>query len=108
MRLLQLTFGTWALAMSCVARAAGPAPDPKALALADGRLSFCAKAVPSSAATYKDQVGQLTKGASEQMVAQVRASEAYRRARGSIDDFFGKVDEHNFRLVCHQAVAQRK
>jgi ribosomal protein S20 len=76
--------------------------------MADGRLSYCAKAVPSSAATYEARVQQLTKGASKQVLADVRKSEDYRRARESIDDFVSKVDQHNARNVCHETAAQRK
>jgi hypothetical protein len=94
--------------MSCLASAAGSAPDPKALALADGRLSYCTKAVPSTAATYQDEVKRLTEGASKQLLAQVRASGEYRKARESIDDFVGRVDEHNAGRVCHQTVARNK
>jgi hypothetical protein len=108
MKLLRLTGGIWALAASCLAHAAGQAPDPKALALADGMLSYCAKAVPSTAATYQKQVKRLTQGAGNQSLAQVRASVEYHRARESIDEFVGKVDEHNASRVCHETVAQNK
>ena len=101
-----------ALAVGCIvlvspfANADEQKPDPKVLALSEAVLAYCAKAAPSTAAQYRDKLRQVTKGASEQTLADLRNTEAYRNSRETMDAFLAKVDEHNAEKVCSRKPAQ--
>jgi hypothetical protein len=104
-RLLVLC-GTVALAQLALADPA--APDAKALGISEAVLSYCARVVPSVAAKYQERVKRVAQGASAATLAKVRNSDEYRKAHASVDDFVGKVDEHNAKVVCSESVAQSK
>jgi hypothetical protein len=103
----------WIALLACgglawAARADGPAPDPRVLGLAESMLSYCTKVDPVSAAAYQGKIGQLIQGASDEVLAKVRSSEEYQRARQSLEDFVSKVDEHNAKRVCTNGVAAHR
>jgi hypothetical protein len=83
-------------------------PDAKALGIAEAISSYCAKVDPSAAPQYRDKVKLVAKGASDEVLAKVRKSDEYQKAHQSVDDFVGKVDEHNVGKVCTHALARSK
>jgi hypothetical protein len=85
-----------------------PTVDARTLGIAEAILNYCAGIDPAAADKYRQQVKMLVQGASEQTLTQVRGSEEYRKARASMEDFVGKVDEHNAKRVCSEAVAPSK
>jgi hypothetical protein len=94
----------------CVAaQAAGAnevAPDPKVLGTTEAILTYCGKFNPSSAEKYQEQIQQLTRGASDEAIAELRKSEEYRHAREAMDEALEKVDENDARKACTQPVGQ--
>jgi hypothetical protein len=84
------------------------APDPHALGVNESLLSYCSKAVPATAAGYKQKIRQLVQGASEETLSRVRASGAYQQARASMEDFVTRVDEHNAKRMCTNGLAARR
>jgi hypothetical protein len=94
--------------LACAARADGPAPDPRVLGLTESILSYCTKVDQTLAAPYQEKIGQLIQGASDEVLAKVRASDEYLRARQSMDDFVSKVDEHNAKRVCSNGLAAHR
>ena len=83
----------------------GPGPDPRALAITEGILSYCTKVDPAAAVKYQETVKQLVQGTSDEALSKVRSSDDYQRARASVDDFVSKVDEHNAKRVCSNGLA---
>jgi hypothetical protein len=104
------------LALACTAGiAAAPraiaAPPPKAavaaplinaqrLAVTERALEFCGPVDADSAKKLKDQVAELTRGASADALAQARDSEAYKQAYSSMESFIGEIDPRNAKVVC--------
>jgi hypothetical protein len=97
-----------ALGLAQLALAEEPAPDARALATTEAILSYCAKVDPSGASKYQERVKLVAQGASEKALDEVRKSGEYQQARASMDDFLAKVDEHNAKKVCSEAVAVPK
>ena len=89
-----------ALVVAMGARADESGPDPRVLGVTEGLLTYCEKMDPPAAAQYRERLKVLTQGASEAALARLRDSDVYRKARESLDDFVGKVDEHNAKRVC--------
>jgi hypothetical protein len=77
----------------------------KALGMMEGVLHFCAAVDASAAAKLRDKITQLTLGLTEEQVAQLRQSPNYQAAYASIEEFVGKVDEHNAKKVCLEAIS---
>lgn len=98
-----LTLG--AMAASTLARAEGEGPDPKALAISESLVTYCTKVDSESAAKYRDRIKALVKGVSNDSLAKVRGSDAYRNARASMDDFVSKIDDHNAKRMCSNGLA---
>ena len=99
---------TGALGLAQFALAEEPAPDARALATTEAILSYCAKVDPASASEYQERVKLIAQGASEKALDEVRKSAEYQQAHASVDDFLAKVDEHNAKKVCSEAVAVPK
>ena len=97
-----------ALGLAQFAQAEEPVPDPKALGTTEAILSYCAKVDPSGASKYQERVKLVAQGASEKALDEVRKTDEYQQARASVDDFLAKVDEHNAKKVCSEAVAVPK
>ena len=93
------------MAGSMLARAEGEGPDPKTLGITESMLTYCTKVDAESAAKYRDRVKVLVQGASNDSLAKVRGSDAYRKARASMDDFVSKIDEHNAMRMCSNGLA---
>ena len=77
-----------------------PLLNARLLARSDALVSYCAKADPSTRAKYQDHVKRLVKGANAAEVTRVRSGEEYRKARGPITEFLGKIDERNSKRAC--------
>jgi hypothetical protein len=97
-----------ALGLAQFALAEEPAPDARALATTEAILSYCAKVDPAGASKYQERVKLVAQGASEKALDEVRKSDEYQQARASVEDFLAKVDEHNAKRVCAEAVAVPK
>jgi hypothetical protein len=100
-----------ALGWSGVALAApsqAQTPDPHALGMTEAVFDYCAKADPKGAAKVGARLKRLVQGASRETLAEVRKSDAYRKARSSVDDFVAKVDERNASRVCSGPLAASK
>jgi hypothetical protein len=85
-----------------VAVAGEVGPDPKVLGTTEAILSYCGKLDPSLAAKYLEQIQQITRGASDEAVAEVRKSEEYRHAREAVDEALEKVDGKDALKACAQ------
>jgi hypothetical protein len=84
------------------------AVDGRGLGLTESVLKFCEKKDPPSAPKLKDRIKQLEGGASKTALAKVRTGPDYLRARQSMDDFLGKVDDRNAARVCAGPAAGAK
>jgi hypothetical protein len=78
------------------------------LGITEGILTYCTKVDPPSADKYRERIKLLVQGSSDATLARVRNSDAYLKARGSMDDFIGKVDEHNAKRVCVNGLAAHR
>jgi hypothetical protein len=84
------------------------APDARMLGITEGILTYCTKVDPPSAVKYRERIKLLVQGASDATLVQVRNSDAYLKARESMDDFISKVDEHNAKRVCVNGLADHR
>jgi len=100
--------GCAVLAGAALVRADGTGPDARTLGITEGILTYCTKVDPPSADKYRERIKLLVQGASDATLVAVRNSDAYVKARGSMDDFISKVDEHNARRVCVNGLADRR
>jgi hypothetical protein len=91
-----------------LARADIPEPNARLLGVTEGILTYCTKVDPPSVARYRERIKLLVQGASDATLAKVRNSDAYLKARQSLDDFVSKVDEHNARRVCVNGLADHR
>ena len=89
-------------------RADGTGPDARTLGITEGILTYCTKVDPPSAVKYRARIKVLVQGASDDTLAKVRNSDAYLKARQSMDDFISKVDEHNAKRVCVNGLADHR
>jgi hypothetical protein len=80
----------------------------KQLAIAESVLHLCGSVDPTAAAKLQAKIKELVKGLSEQQVAQLRQSTEYQSAYSSMEEFVGKVDEHNAKQVCSESASQQK
>ena len=83
-----------------VASEAGP--DPKVLGTTEALLSYCGKLNPSLAEMSQEQIQQITRGASDEAIAEVRKGEEYQHAREAVDEALEKVDEKDALKACAQ------
>jgi hypothetical protein len=96
------------LAGATLVRADGTGPDARTLGITEGILTYCTKVDPPSAVKYRERVKLLVEGASDATLVAVRNSDAYLKARESMDDFISKVDEHNAKRVCVNGLAAHR
>ena len=80
-------------------------PDPRALGTAEAMVLYCAKADAQAAEKYRAQVKRMVEWASQEAVANARASGEYRKAQAAVQDFVDKVDPHNVKKLCSETVA---
>ena len=82
--------------------------DPTALAVVDAMIAFCSKTDPASAARYQEQLQLVAPNATEDALAKVRDTDAYRVARTSSDELAAKADPHDASEACSLALAQSR
>ena len=70
------------------------------LGIHEGLLKFCGPIDPAAAEKLREEIRQLVQGTSEQQLAALRGTDEYRKARGSVAAFVGKLEEHNARRMC--------
>lgn len=95
------------LAALGVVWAAGPAPTGKELATVEAVLAYCVKFAPAAAGGYREQLGLLTKGTSDETLVKLRNGPEYRQAQREVDEFLAKVDARNAEKVCTRHVARK-
>jgi hypothetical protein len=78
----------------------------KSLAVVDRVLQYCSSVDPGVASKLRQKIKDLTKGLTDQQVADLRQTEEYQAAYASIEEFVGKVDEHNAKKVCSESLSQ--
>jgi hypothetical protein len=93
-----LLVGVGVGAQGAVAKDAGP--DPKILGTTEAILTYCGKLNPSLTEKSQEQIQQLTRGASDEAIAEVRKSEEYRQAREAVDEALEGVDEKEALKAC--------
>ena len=96
------------LAWGGSALADGSIPDPKVLGTIEALHTYCAKAMPTEAGKYEDQIKELLRGQTKNEIASLRGSGEYRKAYDSVVRFVARVDEHNVKVVCSESVAHSK
>ncbi len=87
-----------------VARAGEPALNPRELGILEAVLDVCGAVDPEAAAKLQDRIAELTKGASEDALAQVRAGDKYKEAHDSVHQLVGKVDGSKAKKVCSESM----
>jgi hypothetical protein len=97
-----LLVGVCVGAQGAVANDAGP--DPKVLGTTEALLTYCGKLNPSLAEKSQEQIQQITRGASDEAIAEVRKSEEYRHAHEAVDEALEGVDEKDALKACGQRV----
>ncbi len=98
MHRILLLSGVCAAAQVAVANEVGP--DPKVLGTTEAILSYCGKLDPSLAEKYLGHIQQITGGASDEAIAEVRKSEEYRHAREAAEEALQGVDEKDALKAC--------
>ena len=73
---------------------------PAGLAYLEGTLDSCARAVPKSAAEYKEQKERLVQGVSDEDLAKVRAADEYQETYKAVSDQLEKVSKDEAAEAC--------
>lgn len=73
----------------------------------EGTLDFCAQVDPQSAAKYLEQKKYLVQGASEEEVAEARASKGYKEGQESATKEFSKQPKDQAAKACAAAVGSK-
>lgn len=84
------------------------APDPRSLGTAEAIVSYCAKIDPAAAAKYQQHIKRLVGNASEEVLAKVRQSREYQKARDTVDQSVGKLDEGEAKRTCSASLPPAK
>jgi hypothetical protein len=90
------------------AEADAQAPNPRKLGVAEAVQEYCKKAYPSSNSKWQLEVDRLTKGVSAETLGKVRASDAYRQARGAEANFVGQIEPVNAKRLCARPATAKK
>lgn len=88
-----------------LASAGTAVPDARALGVAEAMLGYCAKSDPAAAAKQREWIKRLIGDASRKTLAEVRHSAEYRQAHDSETGFIDKVESHNVRRLCSEALS---
>ena len=92
--------GLFAPATSTDVPAANTPTIAQKLGIHEGLLKFCGSIDPAAAEKLREEIRQLVQGTSEQQLAALRGTDEYRKARGSVAAFAGKLEEHNAKRMC--------
>ena len=79
----------------------------KSLAIMDRVLQYCGTVDPGAAGKLRQKIQDLTKGLTQQQVADLRQTQEYQAAYASMEEFVGQVDEHNAKKVCSESLSQK-
>lgn len=82
--------------------------NARQLGIVESVLHYCGSVDPAVAGKLNEKIKELTKGLSAQQVAELRQSAEYQSAYSFMEEFVGKVDEHNAKQVCSESVSPRK
>ena len=77
----------------------------RSLGIWDRVVQYCASSDPVAAAKLRGKVDELTKGLSNQQIADLRQSDEYHSAHTWMDGFVSQVDEHNTKRLCSESAA---
>jgi hypothetical protein len=77
----------------------------RALGIWDRVVQYCASSDPAAASQLRDKINELTKGLSNQQIADLRQSDEYHAAYTWMDGFVSQVDEHNIKRLCSESAA---
>jgi hypothetical protein len=81
--------------------------DAKTLGVTESILSYCARVDSGSVPRLRDKLKTMVQGASAAALTQTRKSAEYRAAYASVTDFVAKIDPHNAKRPCGEALADR-
>lgn len=70
----------------------------------EASLDFCAQVDPQSASKYQEQKKLLVQGASDQEVAEARASKEYKDAYDAVTEEMGKQPKEKAKKTCAAAL----
>jgi len=88
-------------------QAEAQAPNPRKLGVAEAVQEYCKKAYPSSDSKWQLEVDRLTHGVSAQDLDRLRASDAYRQARGAEANFVGQIEPVNAKRLCDRPLSAK-
>jgi hypothetical protein len=77
----------------------------RSLGIWDRVVQYCASSDPAAASQLRDKINELTKGLSNQQIADLRQSDEYHSAYTWMDGFVSQVDEHNTKRLCSESAA---
>jgi|SRR5450432_3904 hypothetical protein len=80
-------------------------PSGQSLGMVEAILSRCAQLDPTGAPQYEQRVQSMIQGVSEEVVAEVRKSDEYRRSYDSTAESLRDVSEHDALEACTRSVA---
>ena len=83
-------------------------PNPRRLGIAEAIQQYCKKAYPASSSKWQFEVDRLTHGVSADTLGKLRASDAYRLARGAEEGFVGQIEPANAKRLCAPSVHAKK
>jgi hypothetical protein len=73
----------------------------------EGALDACAKANPSSASKYAEKKKELAQGASDQEVAEARATDEYKQGYTAGSDEISKQSKDQVKKACASALESK-
>ncbi len=90
-----------------------PAPSADAvnarrLGITESMVKYCARLDAPDAERLRKKARHLVQGQSDRAVARIRRSQAYRSGYEAMSAFAAKVDDHNARRACSEALAGNK
>lgn len=103
MRMFRIVCLSAVLAVSPLALAKLALPND-AFGRIEGALDYCSKADPQSAPKYQEKKKVLVQGASDQEVAEARASEEYKGGYDSATDEMDKQPKDQVKKTCTAAL----
>jgi|GEM_PF-2419093 len=83
-------------------------PSARVLGITESALEFCNRTDPSASVKLELQKRKLVRGLSQPALEKIRKSDEYRQAYAAESDFVAKVDEHNAKRICAQALAKSR
>lgn len=83
-------------------------PSGQTLGMIEAIFSKCAQVDPKAAARYEQQrIQWMTKGISEEVLAEIRSSDEYRQSYDSTTESLRAVSEHDALVACTRPLTVR-